>query len=165
MLLFKDIKPNYPVYIFDKQSMTVVQGKVNTISFPRLNNTDPMQMNPFNKAGMVVDVEIEADGKTATYAIPEGLAVTYSNNLVLSTERDGVVHEIEALKSNAESILATVDRQKEIIEKASGLLVSLDPVSKERQENELRMTNLEKSLELVKDSIVSIKEFLKQKNE
>lgn len=162
-LLFKELKPNYPVYIFDKQAMTVVQGKVTSVSFPRLNNADPMSMTPFNKASMVVDVAIEADGKNATYSIPEGLAVTYSNNLVLSTEREGIIHEIQALKSNAENILATVDKQHEIINKASDLLVALDPVSKERMENDQRMSNLEKSVEFMKASMMKIEEYLKLK--
>ena len=146
MLLFKDIKQNYPVYIFNKQELTVTQGKVISVSFPRYDNASATQLKPMATPNMVVDVVIEANGSTATYTIPEGLAITYANNLVLSTEKEGLVNEITALRSTAEQILASVNKQKEIVEKSTSLLEDLDPVSKERRENDQRMTNLEKSV-------------------
>lgn len=36
-MLFKDIKQNYPVYILDKAEMTFQQGKVTSVSLPRMN--------------------------------------------------------------------------------------------------------------------------------
>lgn len=36
MLLFKDIKQNYPVYILDTQEFSLIQGKATQVSFPRL---------------------------------------------------------------------------------------------------------------------------------
>lgn len=40
MLLFRDLKQNYPVYIFDNQEFTLIQGKAVEVGFPRL------EMNP-----------------------------------------------------------------------------------------------------------------------
>lgn len=58
MLLFKDIKQNYPVYILDTQEFSLIQGKATQVSFPRL------EMNQkTGKTEMVVDVTIEANGK------------------------------------------------------------------------------------------------------
>lgn len=76
MLLFKDIKQNYPVYILDTQEFSLIQGKATQVSFPRL------EMNQkTGKIEMVVDVTIEANGKMATYAIPESHSVTYAANM------------------------------------------------------------------------------------
>lgn len=76
MLLFKDIKQNYPVYILDTQEFSLIQGKATQVSFPRL------EMNQkTGKTEMVVDVTIEANGKMATYAIPESHSVTYAANM------------------------------------------------------------------------------------
>lgn len=62
MILFKDIKQNYPVYILDTQEFDIIQGKATQVSFPRL------EMNQkTGKTEMVVDVTIEANGKIATY--------------------------------------------------------------------------------------------------
>ena len=76
MLLFKYIKQNYPVYILDTQEFSLIQGKATQVSFPRL------EMNQkTGKTEMVVDVTIEANGKMATYAIPESHSVTYAANM------------------------------------------------------------------------------------
>lgn len=76
MLLFKDIKQNYPVYILDTQEFSLIQGKATQVSFPRL------EMNQkTGKTEMVVDITIEANGKMATYAIPESHSVTYAANM------------------------------------------------------------------------------------
>jgi redox-regulated HSP33 family molecular chaperone len=109
---------------------------------------------------MVVDVTIEANGKTATYTIPESLAITYTGNLVLSTDKDGISREVEALKASAEQVLASVDHQKEILEKATGLLAQLSPTYREKKETEERFSKLESSVSDIKDMITSlVKEF------
>lgn len=105
MLLFKDIKQNYPVYILDTQEFSLIQGKAAQVSFPRL------EMNQkTGKTEMAVDVTIEADGKMATYAIPESHSVTYAGHLVLSTEKSGLTSEVEAQKANAEQVLASAHK-------------------------------------------------------
>ena len=76
MLLFKDIKQNYPVYILDTQEFSLIQGKATQVSFPRLEINQKT-----GKTEMVVDVTIEANGKMATYAIPESHSVTYAANM------------------------------------------------------------------------------------
>lgn len=53
MLLFKDIKQNYPVYILDTQEFSLIQGKATQVSFPRL------EMNQkTGKTEMVVESRI-----------------------------------------------------------------------------------------------------------
>lgn len=161
---FKDIKQNYPVYILDKQELTYTQGKVVSVSFPRLDTNKMSQMpsvtNPMASTQMVVDVTIEANGKTATYTIPESLAITYTGNLVLSTDKDGISREVEALKASAEQVLASVDHQKEVLEKATSLLAQLSPSYREKKETEERFTKLESSVSDIKSMIENfVKEF------
>lgn len=149
---FKDIKQNYPVYILNKQDLSLIQGKAMSVSFPR------MEVNQkTNKTEMVVDVTIEADGKTATYTIPESLSVTYAGNLVLSTDKTGLAGEIEAMKSIAEQVLASVDKQKEILKKSSSLLAELNPVYREKQETEKRFNAIEGTVTEMKGSIDELK--------
>ena len=160
-MLFKDIKQNYPVYILNKQDLSLIQGKATQVSFPRL------EMNQkTGKTEMVVDVTIEANGKMATYAIPESLSVTYAGHLVLSTEKSGLTSEVEAQKANAEQVLASVDHQKEVLEKSSSLLAELNPVYKEKQETEQRFGKIENSInrmeELMKKQQEMITSFIKK---
>lgn len=69
---------------------------------------------------MVVDVTIEADGATRTYSIPEASGITYAGATVLSTDRDGIIREIEAIKSQSEEALAGVESHKTRIYASSG---------------------------------------------
>lgn len=160
-MLFKDIKQNYSVYIFDKQKVECVQGKVLSVSLPRMQM--PSSMTSINQMGttpMVVDITVETNGRTATYTIPENLSVTYAGNLILSTEREGVVREIEAMKNTAEQVLNSVERQKEIKEKATELLVELNPVYKEKKDTEERFNKIENSVSEMKNMLSSfIREF------
>jgi hypothetical protein len=146
MLLFKDIKQNYPVYILDTQEFSLIQGKATQVSFPRL------EMNQkTGKTEMVVDVTIEANGKMATYAIPESHSVTYAGHLVLSTEKSGLTSEVEA---------------QNIIDKAPSLLAELNLMYKEKQETEQRFGKIEKSIsgmeELMKKQQEMMENFIKK---
>lgn len=145
-MLFKDVKQNYTVYILDKQDMNISQAKVSAVGFPRM---DIMQ-NTHNTQ-TVVDITLDSNGKIATYTIPESLSVTYAGNIVLSTDKDGLMHEIEAMKNNAEQVLASVDKQKQILDKANTLLSELNPVYKEKKETDLRFSKIENSISEMKD--------------
>lgn len=160
-MLFKDIKQNYPVYILNKQDLSLTQGKAVQVPFPR------MEMNQkTGKTEMVIDITIEANGKTATYVIPESLSVTYAGNLILSTDKMSLASEIEAMKNTAEQVLASVDHQKEVLEKSSSLLAELNPVYKEKQETEQRFGKIENSInrmeELMKKQQEMMENFIKK---
>lgn len=147
-MYFKDLKQNYPVYILNKQDLTLIQGKVVSAGFPR------MEMNPAaGKSGMVVDVSIEADGKTANYVIPESLSVTYAGNLVLSVDRQGLAGEVESMKAAAEQAIASVEQQKRILEKSTSLLAELNPAFREKQETEQRFGKIEATMGELKDML------------
>lgn len=147
-MVFKDIKQNYPVFILNRETMALTTGKAVQVPFPRVN------MNPkTGKTEMVVDLTIEVDGKTATYVIPENLSVAYAEPLILATDKSGLTGEIEAMRSTAEQILSSVDRQKDIMEKAAGLLAELNPALKERQETEKRLSSVESSMKELKNML------------
>lgn len=155
MLLFKDIKQNYPVYILNTQEFSLIQGKATQVSFPRLEINQKT-----GKTEMVVDVTIEADGKIATYAIPESHSVTYAGHLVLSTEKSGLTSEVEAQKANAEQVLASASKAQNIIDKAPSLLAELNPMYKEKQETEKRFSAIEETVTGVKGSVDELKKMM-----
>lgn len=154
-MLFKELKQNYPVYILDKQTVTFTQGKVISVSLPRMNvSNGAMSMMPTSSpTTMLVDVTIEADGRTATYSIPENLAVTYSGSTVLSTDREGISREIEAMRATAEQVLSSVDRQKEILDKTQSLLAELNPAYKEKKETDERFNRIEGDMSEMKSMV------------
>lgn len=152
-MLFKDVKQNYPVYVLDKQELTISQGKVQSVGFPR------MDMIHSSTSSLVVDITIEVNNKTATYTIPENLSITYAGNIVLSTDKEGLTHEIEAMRNSAEQVINSVDKQKEILEKSTKLLSELNPAYKEKQEADMRFSSLESQIGEIKEMFAN---FVKQ---
>lgn len=154
-MLFKDLKQNYPVYILDKQNLVLTQGKAVQVPFPRV------EMNQkTGKTEMVIDVTIEANGKTATYVIPENLSVTYAGNIILSTDKMSLASEVEAMKTSAEQVLASVEHHKNVLDKASSLLAELNPVYKEKQETEKRFTAIEETVSGMRGSVDELKKMM-----
>lgn len=103
--------------------------------------------------GMMVDVTIEVEGRTAVYTIPENLAVTYANNLVLSTDREGIAREVEAAKATAEQVLNSIDTQKAILKKANDLLAELNPAFKEKKATDERFNRIEGDMSELKGMV------------
>lgn len=95
---------------------------------------------------IVIDVTINVKDKQATYTIPEQLSVTRANNLVLATDQKDLIQELETMKTNAKLIIDSVETQKTILQKADKLLLELNPVLKEKQQNEQRFSKIEDSL-------------------
>lgn len=145
---FKDIQPLQPVHILNKQDMTYIKGKVTNKGFPRM----PSNFKPGQNT-MVVDVTIEADGKTATYEIPENLSITYANNLVLSTDSAGLIGEVESMKNTAEQILQSVEQQQKILDKSKELLAELNPAFKDKRETDERLSKMETSIKKMEEML------------
>lgn len=83
--------------------------------------------------------------------IPEALSVTYAGDLVLATERAGLVGEVEAMTAKAEQGLAAADRYREIIDRAPALLAELDTEHKAARETDRRLTALEGTLDELRE--------------
>ena len=139
-MTFKELKQGYPVYILDKEKLTVKQGKVVNASFPRID------AQPTGRQ-MVVDVTLDLDGKNAVYTMPEDSAIVYANNLVLSTDQHCLSVEVEKMKADAERILSTIETQREIVRVADDLLTQLNPSLKEKRETEQRFEQIESRLD------------------
>lgn len=158
-MLFKDLKSGYPVYFLDKNETKYYQGKVISVAVPRY---DSSQIGLSQQTtSLVVDVTIEANRATRTYTIPETSTLTYAANLVLSTDKDGIIREVEAMKSASEEALAKVEQHKETLAKCSGLLEELNPAFAEKRAQDKRIESIETEVKslgtLVRDFINDFK--------
>ena len=153
---FKNIERGNPVWILDKSELMVMQGKV-TENQPHIDNTFTMT----GTAQMMRDVTVDAGEKATTYTIPETLCVTYAGNLVLSTDQQGLSAEVERMKTQAEQVLASVERNKEIIAKAGDLLATLNPQIRERQETEKRFKSIEGDISGIRGMVQQLLDKLK----
>ena len=141
-MLFKDLKIGYPVYIFHKDGeKRITQGKVTAISPSRLPQTPSLQTMQ-----MVVDVTIDDGGSSRTYAIPDNTSVTYTNGLVLSTDRDGVIREVEILRNQCAEELSKIEEYRKSVSECENILAEWNPVFREKRETEERFSKLETSM-------------------
>lgn len=177
-MLFKDIKQNFPIYILDKSSVEFIKGKVTGTTFPHPETTQQNSFNmpnsnygtvvpPINQTTnsnqrMVIDLTIEAGGRSATYVVSESASINYAGNLILATEPSLLVSEVEAIKNAAEQALAPerIEQLKQQHEKSTALLSELNPTFRQQQEYDMRFKNLEGSVDELKDMMKNfIKEF------
>ena len=141
-MLFKDLKIGYPVYIFHKDGeKRITQGKVTAISPSRLPQTPSIQTMQ-----LVVDVTIDDGGSSRTYAIPDNTSVTYTNGLVLSTDREGVIREVEILRNQCAEELAKIEDYRKSVSECEKILAEWNPAFREKRETEERFSKLETSM-------------------
>lgn len=141
MLLFKDVKKGYPVYFFNREEVKAYQGRVVSVSAPRYD----MQMNQ-TAAPMVVDVTIEEDGGTKTYTISENATITFAGNIALSTERDGIIREVEAIKAQREEAIEREKKNHEDLDKCVSILENWNPALAEKRRQDERINNIEQEV-------------------
>lgn len=174
-MLFKDIKQNFPIYILDKSSVELIKGKVTAAAFPRPDNasqnnfnmpngsygTVVPQLNPSNSQRMVIDLTIEAGGRSATYTVSENASVNYAGNLIIATDQSLLASEVEAIYNAADQGLAPerLEQLKQQRDKSKALLAEINPAFKQQQEYDTRFKNLEGSVDELKDLM---KNFLKE---
>ena len=159
-MTFKELKAGYPIYLLHKapDSTSAVQGKVVDVSLPHLPRTG----SGMNTMQMVVDVTVEENGTTQTYNIPDSLSVAYAGeNLVLTTEVNGLLKEVEALKSSDEAEIAKVEMRQKRCADCDAIMAEWNPAFKERQETEERFRNIEKSVGEIKGLIEGLVKQLK----
>lgn len=83
------------------------------------------------------------------------------NNLVITTDRDKALLEVENLQSQSEQAWNKRDTYKEIADKCAQIRAEFSPAFKEKRENEERFTKLEGSVSELKDMIKGLVKELK----
>lgn len=136
---FKNIQRNHPVYLLDKQTVEVKEGKV-VDNQPHINTG----IATISSSGQPMrDVTIEVEGKQTIYTIPEHLGVTFAGETVLATDKADLLPEVGKLVNEADEIIKAYEPSKERKAKGEELLAALNPAIKEKQETEKRFKALE----------------------
>lgn len=143
-MTFKEIKTGYPTYHLNRSTVQVSQGKVKDASPAHVQQSNPMQPSMFSPTQpMVVDITIEEGGTTKTYTIPENLDTTYAGDMVISTSRENIIREVEAMKARSEEAIAQQSHHKEVIGKCDTILTEWNPAFKEKKQTEERFGKIE----------------------
>lgn len=150
-MYFKDIKPGYPIYIFNRDDITVEQTKVLNVSTPHFDSK-----NYTVGTKMVVDVTVGTETSSKTYTLKEDTDTGYTDTLVITTDKSNIVREIEMAKAQSEEILSQVDAHKDKVQKYTHILAEFNPAVKEKQEIDRRFGKLENSIDEIKSMLLNI---------
>ena len=158
---FKELKPNYPIHILDKnKGVKYILGKVLNVGQPRYDMQQSQMpagsMPNFSMPSMKVDVTIEADGKTNTYALTENVSVDSIGNILFSTDKEGIVRELDATITHCEQYLSEEERVKKDLKDSKTLKEQLDTSYKDKRETDKRFEKIEKSQEEMGDMMRKI---------
>lgn len=157
-MLFKDLKTNYPIYIFDKAVTSVQEGKVVNTGLPHFDLNQP------SYSRMVTDMTIKVGDITKTYTFKDDSDIGYADNLVISPNRDVILREVESVKDQSEQILEQVDLHKTTVDKCNKILSEFNPVFKEKKETEQRFSQLESSVTDIKTMLSNIMNTINNNN-
>lgn len=151
-MTFKDIKQNNTVFILDKNNLKVIPAKVINASQPKIDMSKPNSC--MSGTTLIVDIDLNIEGKTVSYSIPENLEITYTNTgLVLSIDPNKLVNEVNSLHREAKDQLAKKEYYEEVIKKTPDLMAELNPQLKEKQETDRRLNTMESSISSMQSDI------------
>ena len=151
-MTFKDIKQNNTVFILDKNNLKVISAKVINASQPKVDMSKPNSC--MSGTTLIVDIDLNIEGKTVSYSIPENLEITYTNTgLVLAIDPNKLVNEVNSLHREAKDQLAKKEYYDEVIKKTPDLMAELNPQLKEKQETDRRLNLMESSISNMQSDI------------
>lgn len=138
-MLFKELKSNYPIFLLDRATLSFEQARVMNVQ----PNYQSVNMNRIE-----VNVTIQnKEGKQNTYAVADSEQSAYAGNLFISTSKDSIINEVNALKNASEEVLSKVDEHKQTVEKCKNLLAELDTSFRDQQKTNQRLDQMESKLD------------------
>lgn len=151
------LRTGTPVYILYKNEPRFAVGKVSQVSnqYPNLGYQQPII--PGNN--VAVDIAIEVDGKTETYQrIPlnSSIAEFPDKGVLISETRDGIVNEVNAIRSASQTAIDQVEMHKRVIASCDQLLLDLNPQLKKEQEQANEIADLKQKLAGMSDQIAAL---------
>lgn len=143
VMTFKNLNKGYTIpMIYKKESnLDLKHGIVIEKSLPRMEVNNGLKPT----SNSVIDLTLNVDGNTVTYVVPEESSIVTTNNgeYVIAVEDSYIIHELEIIQGNAKTILNSIDKYQTIYDKASKLLIELNPQLKTNQETKDRLDKME----------------------
>lgn len=151
------LRPGTPVYVLYKNEPRFAVAKVSQVSnqYPNIGYQQPLV--PGNN--VAVDIAIDVDGKTETYQrIPLNSSVAEfpEKGVLISETRDGIINEVNAIRSASQTAIDQVEAHKKVIAACDQLLVDLNPQLKKEKEQATEIANLKQQLAGMSEQIAAL---------
>lgn len=151
------LRPGTPVYVLYKNEPRFAVAKVSQVSnqYPNIGYQQPMV--PGNN--LAVNISIEVDGKLENYErIPlnSSIAEFPDKGVLISETRDGIINEVNAIKSASVTALQQVDMHKGVIASCDKLLFDLNPQLRKEQEQAAEIASLKEQMNGMSEQIAGL---------
>lgn len=147
---FRDVKPGYVLFAFDRTDVKFKQLKVLNVTQPHYDANFPGA----TISDMVVDITIEGEQKPYTFKEHSESAIF--GNTVISTSMDTALEDVEALMAQSQQALSQREKLEGNIEKCKQILADNSTKYKEKQETEKRFTAIETSIGRMEDMLSNL---------
>ena len=121
-------------------------GSVTAVSAPRPKYPIPGAIGQIPQMETVVDVTVLTNGQSVTLqGLPAQADIADSpsgGNVVVSASREAMNAEVSSMKSKSESILASIDTHRAVIEACGEMLAFLNPEYAQVQQREKEMADM-----------------------
>lgn len=159
--MFSNLRTNSQIYILHKESSPYVEvGTVISVSQP----VPKFPMNNFmNQQELVVDVTIKINDSTVTLQkLPANLDIAdqgINGNMVITTSREAMNAEVDALRQKSLGILNSVEYHKKVVQDCEILLQRLNPEFAEQRQQKQEIDTLKAQMS---EMMLGMKELMNQ---
>lgn len=152
------LRPGTPVYVLYKNEPRFAVAKVSQVSnqYPNIGYQQ-QPLVPGNN--FAVNIAIEVDGKIENYErIPlnSSIAEFPDRGVLISETRDGIINEVNAIKSASVTALQQVETHKNVIASCDKLLFDLNPQLRKEQEQAAEIATLKEQLSGMSEQIAAL---------
>ena len=159
--MFSNLRTNSQVYILHKEASPYVEvGTVVSVSQP----VPKFPMNNFmSQQELVVDVVVKINDNVVTLQkLPANLDIAdqgINGDVVISTSREAMNSEVDALRQKSLGILNSVDHHKKVVQDCELLLQRLNPEFAEQRQQKQEIDTLKAQMS---EMMLGMKELMAQ---
>lgn len=154
---FQNLRQNNTLYVLYKNIPKLEIGKVSTVSPPIPKFTGNFQ-------DMVVDISIKVSDNTLNFQkIPYNTDFAdLGNNIIISSDKQKIIDEIQTLKQQSQSIVESVDFHRNNISKCDDFIKELNPEILEKEIRDKETKELKQEISSLKDMVSKLITQIKQ---
>lgn len=164
--MFSNLRTNSQIYILHKEASPYVEvGTVMNVSQP----VPKFPMNNFmNQQELIVDVTVKINDSTVTLQkLPANLDIAdqgINGNMVITTSREAMNSEVDALRQKSLGILNSVEYHQKVVQDCEILLQRLNPEFAEQRQQKQEIDTLKAQMSEMMSDMKDLMAQLKKDN-
>ena len=164
--MFQNLRQGSVLYVLEKSEKPVLKmGEVVSVGAPTpMYNTQTAGLTMGFQPTMEVVVRAKVDGKEGDFPhLPATNGVHDYGNMVVTDSREAMLGEVDTLKRTAENVLASVERNENVVSECDTILKSLNPDYAKAKERDEAISNLNNRLDGIESTMSQVLKLLNKK--